>query len=208
MKDIIYYEALEKALIEVVQGAELQAREQFCTKCLQIFETAILRHSLMLVGPTKRSIYQVLRDHSEETTSLKRRRAEKFDNIVYKLNLISIPYGDLYGTYNAATNDWKNEVLMLMLRECVRDENVQKHWTIYDGPVDAYWIEDMNTVYYDSKKMRLASIQIIQLTSYMNMLFEVENLHVTCPATESRCGMLEGEFQSSYKETLRDIFML
>ncbi|KAA6387432.1 MAG: hypothetical protein EZS28_017040 [Streblomastix strix] len=74
-------------------------------------------------------------------TSLKRRRAEKFDNLIYKLNLISIPQGDLYGTYDAATNGWKNEVLMLMMREWVRDESTQKHWIICDGPVDAYWIE-------------------------------------------------------------------
>ncbi|KAA6321642.1 MAG: putative dynein heavy chain, partial [Streblomastix strix] len=61
----------------------------------------------------------LLRDLSEEMTSLKKRRAEKFDNLIYKLNLMSIPYGDLYGTYDAATNGWKNEVLMLMMRECI-----------------------------------------------------------------------------------------
>ncbi|KAA6387433.1 MAG: hypothetical protein EZS28_017041 [Streblomastix strix] len=38
--------------------------------------------------------------------------------------------------------------------------------------------------------MRLASGEVIPLTPYMNMIFEVEDLHVSCPATVSRCGMV------------------
>ncbi|KAH7827931.1 dynein haevy chain 8, inner dynein arm 4 [Monocercomonoides exilis] len=188
---VVDYGQLNKALIDTASLQQLQPREAFITKCLQLYETAVLRHGLMLVGPTgggKSSCLSVL---STAMTTLKKRGVEGYETVImHKLNPKSIPYGDLYGTYDAATNDWKNGVLTLIMRECVRDESSDKHWIICDGPVDAVWIEDMNTVLDDSKKLCLASGEVIPLTPAMNMIFEVEDLRVASPATVSRCGMV------------------
>lgn len=63
-----------------------------------------------------------------------------------------------------------------MIREVVRDLSGEKHWIYFDGPVDAIWIESMNTVLDDNKKLCLNSGQVLGLTPYMTMMFEVEDL--------------------------------
>ena len=164
----IDYGNLDDALRRSARKLGLQDVDGFVTKCIQLYETTVVRHGLMLVGPTgagKTCSYKVL---SDAMTSLKGEKAPGgglFEEVhKYVLNPKSITMGQLYGEFDLLTHEWTDGILPTLVRQGVAHGGEDYHWYIFDGPVDAIWIENMNTVLDDNKKLCLTSGEIIKLT--------------------------------------------
>ncbi len=152
----IDYGNLFKKLHEAHQFYNYQSEEIFTTKNIQLYDTIQVRHGLMIVGPTgggKTASYRAL---SKAYNLLK--DEEGFSKVhCHVLNPKSITMGQLYGMMDPQTSEWMDGVLARIIQECARDQSPDRHWVMFDGPVDALWIENMNTVLDDNKKLCLNS---------------------------------------------------
>ncbi|KAI9104654.1 dynein heavy chain and region D6 of dynein motor-domain-containing protein [Phlyctochytrium arcticum] len=172
----------------------LQPEPVFINKCIQLYETTVVRHGLMLVGPTgggKTSCCRVLARSLSALQGKVAPNGKTFQKVrVHVLNPKSITMGQLYGEFDQQTHEWSDGILSALMREGVEDTTPDKKWYVFDGPVDAVWVETMNTLLDDNKKLCLTSGEIIKMASTQTMMFEVQDLAYASPATVSRCGMI------------------
>ena len=203
----INYGKLEDALKEAATEKGLIAEKAFIYKCIQLFDTINVRHGLMLVGAAFSGKSKVIECLARALCIL-HDVGDLVKATYYKLNPKSITSSQLYGLFDPDTKSWTDGVLPIIMRECASDADVrERKWVIFDGPVDAIWIENMNTVLDDNKKLCLTTGEIIKLTNWMTMMFEVEDLAVASPATVSRCGMVYLETKNLGWEALLKAFM-
>jgi len=185
------YTLMEKAMREACAEMNLQEDPYFFLKTTQLYEMIVVRHGLMLVGAPfsgKTMSYRVL---ARALSIMAERGEEGQVKCEYHcVNPKSITMGQLYGQNDPQTHEWQDGVLAKVYKGCASDPSPNRKWVMLDGPVDAIWIENMNTVLDDNKKLCLNSGEIVAMSSVMNMIFEVNDLAVASPATVSRCGMV------------------
>ncbi|GMF23629.1 unnamed protein product [Phytophthora lilii] len=158
-------------------------------KIIQMYETMLVRHTTMIVGPTGGGKTLVL-----NTLAAASKTALDEQVKIFVLNPKAQPIAELYGTMDPVTRDWTDGVLSKLFRELNQPlpagkEN-EKRWLLYDGDVDAVWVENMNSVMDDNKLLTLPNGERIRLQTHCCMICETFDLQFASPATISRCGMV------------------
>ena len=156
---------------------------EFLRKIQEIFQTIELRHGVMVVGPTQ----------GGKTTALeilsKALGYNSHAEYCY-INPKSMSLNQFYGFFDNTAHEWVDGILTSSLRKFTEKTIEGYQWIILDSPVDSVWIESMNTVMDDNKKLCLSSGDIIKLTPSIRIIIEVDHLNNATPATVSRCGMI------------------
>eukprot|EP00702_Spironucleus_salmonicida_P008256 EST49547.1 Dynein heavy chain [Spironucleus salmonicida] len=157
-------------------------------KVQQFYDTLGSRHSVMMVGPTGGGKSVIRQAYARANSEM---GIKTFYQIV---NPKAQTVNELYGVLNPDTREWQDGLLSKIFRnlnspEFSGNDKVQ-NIILFDGDVDALWIENMNSVMDDNKLLTLPNNERIRMLDNCKLVFEVADLQYASPATVSRCGMV------------------
>jgi len=185
------YGVLETKVKGLMLENNLQHVDAWFSKIIQLYDTSLVRHGFMVVGTAGCGKTTVMETLTRSLTLL----AEDGNPLgnthkLIRMNPKAISTPQLYGIINPMSGEWVPGVFSEIWKKSNAKANKFISWIIMDGPVDAIWIENLNTVLDDNKILTLANNERIPMSDNTKMVFEVENLNNASPATVSRCGII------------------
>ena len=179
------YLEVEDLLRQQVEKEGLVHHPGWVGKVVQLYETTLVRHGVMLVGAAgsgKTKMIDCLAAVLTEYTGKLHKLA--------RFNPKALRAPEMYGEIDPLSGEWTTGVFAALWAKYNSKANNYNTWIVADGPVDAIWIEDLNTVLDDNKLLTLANGDRIPMTDNVKLLFEVETLTNASPATVSRAGII------------------
>ncbi len=178
------YNEVENAVKQTLESYNLILYPPWLLKIVQVYETSLVRHGFMLIGPTGSGKTTIINALTESLHALSN------PHRITRINPKAITTEEMYGVKSEISDDWIPGIFSTIWSKSNNRNNKFSTWITFDGPVDTLWIESLNTVLDDNKILTLANGERIPMTENCKLVFEVENLNNASPATVSRCGQV------------------
>ena len=107
------------------------------------------------------------------------------------------------GEVDTETREFKEGILSTTMRHALKLKDDRNTWITFDGDIEMEWVENLNSVLDDNRKLTLITGESLPLTKQMKIIIESDNLSHCSPATISRCGII---YMNNKSITVKSIF--
>jgi len=192
---------IQEAYEQLYQEELEQRKEAFHRRKSEVLEATSAGLSLDLMntrGAGTLDIMDVLQGEQQpnaldlrpEEQVLIRRSCRSKRIVTHIVNPQAQPASAFMGEIEEKTKEFKDGILASTLRQIVSSDDGKYQWIVFDGEVATEWIEVLNSVLDDNKKLTLVSGEALPLTPTTRIVIECTDLSKCSPAIISRCGIL------------------
>lgn len=188
---------LLECIYDELENNNLPQSKYLISKIIDFHNLISVRHAVMLVGESmtsKSTIFKIYTNSAKnyyKLIQLKNSDINKSKSIKSKvINPKSITSSQLFGWVDKKTLEFNEGFCSKTLKEYYSDTSNDIKILLFDGPVDTIWIENMNSVLDDTKKLCLENSDLVRIDENTLIIFEVDDLSHASLATISRCGMV------------------
>ena len=120
----------------------IENKIEYLSKTIQLYEMILVRHGVMVVGQTCSGKTATIHNLAKAMTKANAEGSDAFAKVqIVTINPKAVTSGQLYGLFDENTHEFVEGILAVTFRRCAKDTSVDRKWMMFDGPVDAVWIE-------------------------------------------------------------------